>query len=129
MTLLADRLNVDYLLIPDPQEDILKAWLIDGRGRTVQHAILWKAGGTKGSGYLKADVMLAPIRQVWQRDRTTPGELLSLPAPGPDLTGEPDGGKGLPAWSRYAIAAGVLLLVGVAAGSKQGGSTRIEASW
>lgn len=129
MTLLAEKLDVDYLLIPDPQEDILKAWLIDGQGRTVQHAILWKVGETKESGYLKADGMLAPLRQVWDRNGNAPGALLSMPTPGPELSMDPDDGKGSSAWSRYAIAVGVLILIGVAAGSESGDNTRIEAAW
>jgi len=129
MTLLAEKLDVDYLFIPDPQEDILKAWLIDGQGRTVQHVILWKVGETKESGYLKADGMLAPLRQAWDRNGTAPGALLSLPTSGPELTVDADNGKGSSAWSRYAIAIGVLLLIGVAAGSESGNSTRIEATW
>jgi hypothetical protein len=129
MTLLAEKLDVDYLFIPDPQEDVLKAWLIDGQGRTVQHDILWKVGDTKESGYLRADGMLAPLRQVWDRDRTASGVLLNLPPPGPVLSDDEDGGKKSSAWSRYAIAVGILLLVGAAAGSETGGGTRIEAAW
>lgn len=129
MTFLADKLDVDYLLIPDPQEDVLSAWLLDGEGRTVQHIELWKVGDTRESGSLRADVMLAPLRQTWDHDRKSPGTLLSLPAPGPELTGDQGDGKGSSVWSRYAIAVGVLLLIGVAAGSEQGGGTRIEATW
>jgi hypothetical protein len=129
MTLLAEKLDVDYLLIPDPREDILKAWLIDEQGRTVQHAILWKAGEAKESGYLKAERMLAPLRQAWDRDSTASGTLLSLPLSGPELAMNPGDGKETPVWSRYAIAVGVLLLIGAAAGSESGDSTRIEAAW
>ena len=129
MTLLADKLDVDYLLIPDPQEDVLKAWLLDGQGRTVKHAVLWRTGDTGESGALRAEGMLAPIRQVWDGDRNSPGALLSLPTPDLELTGDPDDGTGSRAWSRYAIAVGVLLLVGFAVGSGTDGGTRIEATW
>jgi hypothetical protein len=51
-----------------------------------------------------------------------------LPVLKQDLPDDPGTVKGSTTWSRYAIAIGVLLLVGAATAQRSGG-TRIEATW
>jgi hypothetical protein len=129
MTLLAEKLDVDYLFIPDPDENFLKAWLIDRKGRSVDHVALWETGDTRESGALRVARALEPLRQEWDHSRTTAGAPLSLPALGQDPPEDPDTFGGSKVWSRYAIAIGVLLLVGAAANAERNPSTRIEATW
>jgi hypothetical protein len=129
MTLLAEKLDVDYLLIPDPDDSVLRAWLLDREGRSVDHVVLWETGDTREAGALRAARALEPLRQEWDHSRTTAGAPLSLPALDQDLKDDADSLKGPAVWSRYAIAIGVLLLVGAAANAERGGSTRIEATW
>ncbi len=129
MTLLAEKLDVDYLLIPDPDDSVLRAWLIDREGRSVDHVVLWETGDTREAGAIRAARALEPLRQEWDHSRTTAGAPLSLPALDQDLKDDADSLKGPAVWSRYAIAIGVLLLVGAAANAERGGSTRIEATW
>ena len=129
MVRLAEKLDVDYLLLPDPDESALRAWLIDREGRSEDHVTLWEAGDTLESGMDKAARLLEPLRQEWDHSRTTAGAPVSLPAISQGL---PEGMKAdgeSPTWRKYAIAVGVLLLVGAAAGAERGGGTRIEATW
>jgi hypothetical protein len=129
MILLAEKLDVDYLLIPDPNENVLKAWLIDREGRSVDHAELWKTGDTRESGTFKAARVLEPLRQELNYSRTTTGSPLSLPAVSQVLPEDTEAAGNSAKWSRYAIAIGVILLVGAAAAAERSGSTRIEATW
>ena len=128
MILLAEKLDVDYLLIPDPDKSVLRAWLIDREGRSVDHVALWETGDTRESGALRVAKILQPLRQEWNQSRTTAGAPLSLPVLKQDLPDDPGTVKGSTTWSRYAIAIGVLLLVGAATAQRSGG-TRIEATW
>lgn len=129
MILLAERLNVDYLFIPDPGESVLRAWLIDREGRSVDHVALWKTGDTREAGALRVAKVLEPLRQEWDHSRTTAGAPLSLPALSQGLPEGSSAVEGSMTWSRYAIAIGVLLLVGAAATADRSGGTRIEATW
>jgi hypothetical protein len=129
LILLAEKLDVDYLLIPDPDESVLRAWLIDREGRSVDHVALWETGETRESGALRVAKVLEPLRQQWDYSRTTAGALLSLPVLSQDLPDDPGAVEESTAWSRYAIAIGVLLLVGTAANAERSGSTRIEVTW
>ncbi|MDT8367401.1 MAG: hypothetical protein RRA15_13115 [bacterium] len=129
MILLAEKLNVDYLLIPDPDGNVLRIWLIDREGRSVDHIVLWEAGDTRESGALKVARVLEPVRQKWDHSRTMAGAPFSLPAYSEDLPEGSNAGEGPRIWTRYALAIGILLLVGAAAASESGGSTRIEATW
>ncbi len=129
MILLAEKLNVDYLLIPDPDGDVLKVWLIDREGRSVDHIVLWETGDTRESGALRVAKVLEPVRQEWNHSRTTAGAPFSLPALGQDMPEGSSAVEGSRTWTRYALAIGILLLVGAAATYEPGGSTRIEATW
>lgn len=129
MILLAAKLDVDYLLIPDPGENVLRAWLIDREGRSVDHVVLWETGDTRESGAFKAAKVLEPLRQEWSHSRTTAGAPLSMPALSQELLEDPTPVEATKTWSRYAIAIGVLLLVGAAAAADKSGSTRVEATW
>lgn len=133
LALLAEKLGVDYLLVPDPHENSLRAWLIDHEGRTVDHALLWEAEGKVGdadeSGTQKAMAFLKPLRQRWDYERTSIDAPFSMPDNDfalPEESGDVDTSSG---WNKYAIAIGLLILVGVAAGAEQGGDTRVEATW
>ncbi len=129
MILLAEKLDVDYLLIPDPDGSVLRLWLIDSEGRSVDHAVLWETGDTRESGAHRVAKVLEPLRQKWDHSRTTAGAPFSLPALSQTLPDDPTSGEGATTWSRYAIAIGILLLVGAAATAERSGSTRIEATW
>lgn len=129
MVLLAGRLNVDYLLIPDPDGDVLKVWLIDRQGRSVDHAILWEAGDIRDTVALRVAKVLEPVRQEWNHDRTTADAPFSLPEFSQDLSDGTNAAQGSSKWATYALAIGILLLVGAVAASESDGSTRIEATW
>jgi hypothetical protein len=129
MILLAEKLNVDYLLIPDPDGNVLRVWLIDREGRSVDHMVLWEAGDTRESGVIRVAKVLEPVRQKWDHSRTIAGAPFSLPAYRQDLTEGSNAVEGSRTWTRYVLAIGILLLVGAAAASEPGGSTRIEATW
>jgi hypothetical protein len=129
MILLAEKLDVDYLLIPYPEKNVLKVWLIDREGRSVDHVALWETGDTRESGALRVAKVLEPLRQEWDQSRTTSGAPLSLPLLKQDLPDDPGAVKGATTWSRYALAIGVILLVGAAATAQRSESTRIEATW
>jgi len=129
MVLLAEKLDVDYLLIPDPNESVLRAWVIDREGRSVDHVVLWEIGDTWESGALRVATVLEPLRQKWDLSRTTAGAPLSLPVFSQALPEDYSAVEGSSFWNRYAIVIGILLLVGAAATAERSGSTRIEATW
>lgn len=129
MILLAEKLNVDYLLIPDPDGNVLRVWLIDREGRSVDHIVLWEAGDTRESGALRVARVLEPVRQKWDHSRTMAGAPFSLPAYRQDSPEGSNAVEGARTWTRYALAIGILLLVGAAAASEPGGSTKVEATW
>lgn len=128
MMLLAGRLKVDYLLLPDPDGSVLNAWLLDKEGRSVKRAVLWEEGSSTESGARRAEDLLDTIRLRWPHDRTNEIAPLSLPAPYLEPPGGVNSEEGSTKWTKYAVALGILLLVGAAAGA-DGGSTKIEASW
>ena len=129
LILLAEKLDVDYLLIPDPQEKKLQAWLIDSTGHTVDHAVLWETGGRRETGAARISDLLDPLRQQLDQSRVTAGAPLNLPDMDSALPGDTDAGKGSSAWTKYAVAIGVILLIGAASNTDSGGGTRIEAAW
>jgi len=129
MILLAEKLDVDYLLILDPIEGDLWAWLIDGDGRSVDHVVLWETGDTRESGAIRVAKLLEPLRQQLDRNRTTAGAPLSLPASSQKLPDDSDAGKKVSSWTWYAIAIGSIVLLGAAATAEKSGGTRIEATW
>ncbi len=125
MAILAEKLGVDYLLIPDPDENVLKIWLLDRQGRSVEHAVLWTTGDTRESSVQRVSGLLKPIRQKWDQDSTSNFSALTLPAPDREL---PEG-NGSSTWGRYGLAIGVLIMLGVAAKANGSGSSRIEVAW
>ncbi len=129
LALLASKLGVDYLLIPEPDGDAMKVWLIDREGRTVDHVPVWKTGDARESAAGRISKVLEPLRQEWSQNANTPGAPLNLPALQRDSVEGSDEEEKRTGWSRYAVAIGILLLVGAAASSDRGGSTRIEAAW
>jgi hypothetical protein len=129
LALLAGKLDVDYLLVPDPQADNLGAWLVDSNGEVVDNALLWKPGDDKDTGSLRAAGLLKPLRQELTLISTTPGAPLSLPAAAQPLSEEGTDSRKSSLWSRYAVPLGILLLIGAAVSGSQGGDTRIEATW
>jgi len=129
MVLLMEKLDVDYLLIPDPDIDVLRVWLIDREGRSVDHTVVWEDGDTRESGWLRVAKVLEPVRQQWDHSRTTTGAPFSLPDIQQDLPEPSTAGEKSGTWTRYALALGILLLVGAAANAESGGSNRIEATW
>jgi hypothetical protein len=127
---LAGKLDVDYVLIPDGEGEVLRSWLIDRDGRSVAQATLWKSGEDPKLAVENISVMLEPLRM----DRGSVGgaTLVQMNLPpftenALDAAGKPGGTA---AWKRYAAVIGLLILAGVAAGSEgDGGGTRIEVTW
>ena len=126
MALLAGKLDVDYILVPDPGGSALRAWLVDRDGRTLEHVTLWEKGDDRGSEALKTAGLIKPLRQEWAPEQTTAGAPLTLPAPRWEVPESLEDGT---PWRKYALAIGILLLAAAAAGADRGSGTRIEATW
>ena len=126
MSLLSQKLGVDYLFVPDPGESQLMGWLINKKGHTVKHLVIWSSGETAQTGAGRLGEVLQPLRHQWDR---TAGVPLTLP---PRQQGQADGPGSFKKggnWKKYAIAVGLILLVGAAAGSDRGQNTTVEATW
>lgn len=126
LSLLAEKLDVDYTLIPDPEGDVLKAWLVGRDGRTRDHLTLWESGDGEDSALPRAWALLGPLRQHGSLGQSSAGAPLAFPEAEPVVM---DPVKAHPPWGRYALAIGILLMAAAAAGADRGGSTRIEATW
>ena len=128
---LVERLDVDYILIPDGREGILKCWLIDAQGVALEQVILWGEEEDQGVAARRMSEFTAPLRFEWgdteefflSQVNLPPNSVLSL-------KGEEEI-RDVSAWKRYGPVIVVLLVVGIAAAASGGesGGTSIEVAW
>jgi len=127
---LAGVLDVDYVLIPDGEEGILRTWLVDREGRTVAHGIIWSPGEEQAVAVERISAILEPLQLEWGDPGGSAFFQMNLPPVSDSIQGDWEEIEEVSVWKRYAPVIGLLILVGVAAvsGSESGG-TRIEVTW
>ena len=133
---LLEKLDVDYLLIPDGVEGVLQAWLVGRDGRTAAHGKVWEEGDDSIAAVENLSVLVKPLRRDQVKAHEPVLEQMNLPPlQEPDTEATQESGKAAK-WKSYAAVLGVLILVTALSGSddsesgnSDGGGTDVEVSW
>lgn len=128
---LLEKLDVNYVLIPDGAEDALRVWVVGRDGHTVAHGTIWEPGDDPESAVMSLTALVKPLRQDREDVQQSTVTQMNLPSI-PEIALKHDGESAQHAgWKRYSVILGILILAAAVSASESsgGGGTTVEVTW